>query len=1625
MPAKIAQLEIDFITNLAKFTDDLRSSEREAVKTAKAIQNTMTRAWQGIAVAGVSIGIGSVFNELISNADEAQSSMAQVAASLKSTGGVAGVTSGQVEDLAQQIKKLTALDDDAVRSMEGVLLTFTKVGKEVFPQAAQAIVDLSVKMKQDLQSSAVQVGKALNDPIKGLTALQRVGVSFSESQKAVVKNLVETGRAVDAQKIILRELQTEFGGSAAAARDTLGGALQALQVRCGDVYQAIAGDAGSVRYGIEQLITIADSASASITDFQKSFDKKAPNEFSQALDYLGQMASAIGNIIKADVNAIVEFGVVAGSMLSEVGKSFTEFQQSKLGMFLMPTAGLGKQIGEQWGKLFNNGLKTMSTESGSKSITDAVSNLFGGSGKDYVGQIFKPLSDQWKSWEDETTKRIKSIHDRAAGALPKIAVPDADGGIDKKAAKKAAAELEHQEKSLKSILHEYAKQAQGVGEVTAQQKILNEQMEAEYKISGLLAVPLRERLAAINEIATVTKQKLEAERLSGIAKERTALQGLLSDMQEQLSASKEKNDDQEELIPLLRAEAKIRELMKNYSSENLDLAQKIRDVAKDQSNEIINERHERALKTVQEITTEYENQYSDLVRSIDGQDKLNKLLLDEKRIRETKGLTDQEKDDKVRQIQQQDAKTKALNKTLTAHKKVIDDITGSGLSQKKQIEALKKAYENGDISAKEWADTMNDISKNSNKAQSAASGFASSLIDGFGKIMSGGAKVSSVIKDIGKDLLKVFSDTLFKDPLQKAITKLLTSMFSGGVKVPVTPVWMPPGVSYNTNPYTGLPQYSGGAPTNPNSVLGAAPAAGSQGGSTSGGTYPALPSAGAPTSGPAYFGNAKGPYGANNPSPATGLAGGAWNPTVPAQPAGLNLPGPAGAIVNALNRLSMKLTGSSVTQTLQKHPIIGAAAGTIGGIGAAAQTMLTGGGIGGAMQALSGIPWALKTMGWQGFKGGTAAPNAAGPTSGGNGAIDRLIQAMQDMMHRAGDFFGKFKDAFREGISSLVGKVGGLFTGGLSTALKNLFNGGGGGSGGSLLNMVAGPGGGGSGGGILSAIGGGLKTAGSATWEFLKKILPGFAGGGYYDGGAAIVGERGPEAIFSDYGGYVATNNQLRQMSSYAQNFYDLASGNANFGDNTGAWMANNKKASEAFDAWRAYQAGQGYQLQMRDLWEQSQMIAADDMTRRTAGTADQNSKGAMWAQSIRSKENFGMWGGGAYGWASGNQSVAELQKLQAMGVSIPDNFWGEAIGQDAVWNLDGDKYSTKGVGFLAQKSMQMGGGQYTGNTDLIAYGGSAFNDNGSWNANSGANYYEPGNTYDVRQMMRAPGNLPGAPMGTYMGPKGDGKYVHQYGDPRKDTGNNNNWQWIPPFLTPKGGDTQTNKPTGNGSYRYDDYQSWYKSMGYDYTPKQSKFDMNNSKYIDRSATLKTPTAADMERRGYGSGTLTFPAMNQPFAIATSDTVFDQQFKSPKYTPSQMHANRSSSFDHYPTGPMEAGQIAAQMRYGGARAQGGRVEKNTLYKVLERGDEMFVPDSGGRIVPMSGKGAAANGGIAGGNDGGTINVFNHAGVETEIVRTGRDVNFYARNTAARDMISGPSAKALESRYGIKAQPPRR
>lgn len=206
-------------------------------KRMESVGKTLTK---GVTLPIVGLGIAAV-----KAFGEAEQVTAKTEAVIKSTGGAANVTKDHVLKLAGAIRDYSGVEDEAIQNGENLLLTFKGIqnqagkGNDIFDQATKTMVDMSVALGTDASGSAIQLGKALNDPIKGVTALTRVGVSFTESQKEQIKALVESGDKLGAQKIILAELKDEFGGAARAVGGTGTGSMKIALSQAGDALEAL------------------------------------------------------------------------------------------------------------------------------------------------------------------------------------------------------------------------------------------------------------------------------------------------------------------------------------------------------------------------------------------------------------------------------------------------------------------------------------------------------------------------------------------------------------------------------------------------------------------------------------------------------------------------------------------------------------------------------------------------------------------------------------------------------------------------------------------------------------------------------------------------------------------------------------------------------------------------------------------------------------------------------------------------------------------------------------------------------------------------------------------------------------------------------------------------------------------------------------------------------------------------------------------------------------------------------------------------------------------------------------------------------------------------------------------
>lgn len=304
--ATAGSIVVDLKMNTGSFeTDAQRASKasekrfKEIEKQAKDAASSVSGAFTGLLSGAIlGIGAGTVFAKFIEETKNAQNEQAQLAAVLKSTGNAAGFTAAELNKMASGMAGFVSEGD--INRAQTRLLSYTGVVGDEFTRALQNAIDMSVRMGTSVEAAAETVGRALDIPSKGLSALSKQGFRFTEDQKKLVESLEATGRVAEAQDVVLKALESSYGGAAEAARETLGGALQALQNQIDDLMTGEGGSVDGLTDGINGLTDAlgSDETKQAFATFLEGMANVATQAVQLAADFV-TVADKAGGFIAA------------------------------------------------------------------------------------------------------------------------------------------------------------------------------------------------------------------------------------------------------------------------------------------------------------------------------------------------------------------------------------------------------------------------------------------------------------------------------------------------------------------------------------------------------------------------------------------------------------------------------------------------------------------------------------------------------------------------------------------------------------------------------------------------------------------------------------------------------------------------------------------------------------------------------------------------------------------------------------------------------------------------------------------------------------------------------------------------------------------------------------------------------------------------------------------------------------------------------------------------------------------------------------------------------------------------------------------------------------------------------
>jgi hypothetical protein len=414
----------EIVEYILSLKDELSPKISKADVEAEKLHSTMgtlSKAAIGFSVALAGIGLSNFASGAVDAFDEAAQQSAQLDATLRSTSNAANLNRKALDDQAEALMRTSRLDDDVITGAQSILATFTQVKDAIYMDAIPAIVDMNAKLGGDLQSTTLQVGKALNDPIKGITALSRAGVSFTEEQKNTIKSLVETNHVAEAQSMILKEIKTEFGGSALAMSEVGKGPLIVLQNEFGNLKENLGELILKLVIELKPAIVAIIKGFGNFVDMCKDVSSWVSDNMTLIKDLgtvVGITAAAYGIYTIAVNAASIATGIYEGVLWLATTAQWalnTALTANPIGVIIVAIGGLVAAVVACWDKFVGFRAVVKGTWAVIKEFASIVGDVYQGIWKQIHG-VFTFNADEIASGFSQTTNAMFNAGQRMASA---------------------------------------------------------------------------------------------------------------------------------------------------------------------------------------------------------------------------------------------------------------------------------------------------------------------------------------------------------------------------------------------------------------------------------------------------------------------------------------------------------------------------------------------------------------------------------------------------------------------------------------------------------------------------------------------------------------------------------------------------------------------------------------------------------------------------------------------------------------------------------------------------------------------------------------------------------------------------------------------------------------------------------------------------------------------------------------------------------------------------------------------------------------------------------------------------------------------------------------------------------
>lgn len=262
------------------------------------------------------VGLSVAAKAMLTAGEALERGMFKMEAVVRATGGTTGLTAMEMDNFARSLARATLATTANVRNATVKLATFRSIGGEAFKETLRLAQDLAAAGFGNIETAAVSLGRALEDPTIGLSALRRVGVSFTAQQTETIQALVKTGEVLKAQEAILAAVRVQVGGLAEAEAKGLAGAADSLGQAWTEVLEEFAKTSGIV----EGVTSALNRMAGGLNVIRKAIESTPAQERLRAYLNLGDTRNEMARIQKQikDVNTNFVERLVLGRRLASL-----------------------------------------------------------------------------------------------------------------------------------------------------------------------------------------------------------------------------------------------------------------------------------------------------------------------------------------------------------------------------------------------------------------------------------------------------------------------------------------------------------------------------------------------------------------------------------------------------------------------------------------------------------------------------------------------------------------------------------------------------------------------------------------------------------------------------------------------------------------------------------------------------------------------------------------------------------------------------------------------------------------------------------------------------------------------------------------------------------------------------------------------------------------------------------------------------------------------------------------------------------------------------------------------------------------------------------------------------------